>query len=145
MWNYKGQEISKREDLPPEAIGIVYKIHNHQESKYYIGKKILLNKRTKPPLKGYKRKRVEYVESNWLTYSGSNILAKKWKSEDCFREIIYICFNKTMMTYFETYLQFSLKVLESDKYLNDNILGKFYNDKIQKYKEDAINKNRENK
>ena len=57
MWNYKGKQIKDRSDLPKEAIGFVYKIHNWKESKYYIGKKILLNKRTKPPLKGYKRKR----------------------------------------------------------------------------------------
>lgn len=54
MWNYKGKLIKDRSDLPEKAIGFVYKIHNWKESKYYIGKKILLNKRTKPPLKGYK-------------------------------------------------------------------------------------------
>ena len=42
-----------------------------------------------------------------------------------------------MMTYYETQLQFTKKVLESDKFLNDNILGKFYKQKIIKYKDDA--------
>ena len=140
MWNYKGKQIKERSDLPEEAIGFVYKIHNWKESKYYIGKKILLNKRTKPPLKGYKRKRVEYVESNWFKYTGSNQFTKKWKIEDCYREIMYICYNRTMMTYYETMLQFKENVLESDKFINDNILGKFYKTKIQKYIDDEKTK-----
>ena len=140
MWNYKGKQIKDRSDLPKEAIGFVYKIHNWKESKYYIGKNILLNKRTKPPLKGYKRKRVDYVESNWLKYTGSNQFTKKWDIKDCYREIMYICYNRTMMTYYETMLQFKENVLESDKFINDNILGKFYKTKIKKYIDDEKTK-----
>ena len=142
MWYYKGKKISKREDLPKDAVGFVYKIYNKFEDKYYIGKKILLNKRTRKPLKGYKRKRVDYIESNWFIYTGSNIDTKKWEVEDCYREIIYICYNKTMMTYYETLLQFKENVLESDKYINDNILGKFYKKTILKYKEDEKTKDK---
>jgi len=141
MWNYKGKRIKERKDLPSDAVGFVYRIFNRQTEQVYIGKKILLNKRTKPPLKGYKRKRVTYVESNWLTYTGSNAESKKWKIEDCYREIIYICYNKTMMSYYETKLQFTENVLENDKFLNDNVLGKYYKTKIQKYIDDAENKN----
>ena len=141
-WVYKGKEIKDRSYLPDQAVGIVYKIHNFKESKFYIGKKILVNKRTKPPLKGYKRKRVTYVESNWKTYTGSNVYTKDWNTEDCYREIVYICYNKTMMTYHETALQFQEKVLEDDKYLNDNILGKFFKLKIQQYKEESITKSK---
>jgi hypothetical protein len=140
MWKYKDQIIKERADLPNDAIGFVYKILNKKTNKYYIGKKILLNKRTRPPLKGYKRKRVDYVESNWLKYTGSNTETKKWLVEDCQREIVYICFNRTMMTYYETALQFQEKVLESDKFLNDNILGKFFKTRIKKYREDESNK-----
>ena len=53
---------------------------------------------------------------------------------------MYICYNRTMMTYYETMLQFKENVLESDKFLNDNILGKFYKGKIQKYIDDEQNK-----
>tara|TARA_R110002050_G_scaffold67023_1_gene145224 strand:- start:853 stop:1287 length:435 start_codon:yes stop_codon:yes gene_type:complete len=141
-WVYKGKEIKDRSYLPDQAVGIVYKIHNFKESKFYIGKKILVNKRTKPPLKGYKRKRVTYVESNWKTYTGSNVYTKDWNTEDCYREIVHICYNKTMMTYYETALQFQEKVLEDDKYLNDNILGKFFKLKIQQYKEESITKSK---
>jgi hypothetical protein len=46
-----------------------------------------------------------------------------------------------MMSYYETKLQFTENVLENDKFLNDNILGKFYKKKIQKYIDDEQNKN----
>jgi hypothetical protein len=48
-----------------------------------------------------------------------------------------------MMAYYETMLQFKENVLESDKFLNDNILGKFYKTKIQKYINDANDKGNE--
>ncbi len=140
MWLYKGQQIKTREDLPEEAVGFVYRIFNRTTNKTYIGKKILLNKRTRQPLKGYKRKRVDYVESNWKTYTGSNVESKKWNIEDCYREIMYICFNRTMMSYRETMLQFKENVLEDDNYINDNILGKYYKKKIQKYIDDETKK-----
>jgi hypothetical protein len=144
MWIYKGKEITERIQLPGKAIGFVYSIYNTKTNKTYIGKKILLNKRTRPPLKGYKRKRVDYIESNWLKYTGSNAETKKWIIDDCKREIVYICYNRTMMTYYETALQFQLKVLESEGYLNENILGKFYKTKIIQYKDDEskYNQNR---
>lgn len=133
MWYYKGKKITKKSDLPDKAVGFVYIIKNNIEEKKYIGKKILLNKRTRKPLKGYKRKRIDYVESNWLNYMGSNSETKKWRKEDCYKEIVYICYNKTMMTYYETMLQFKHNVLEDDSFINDNILGKFYKKTISKY------------
>jgi len=39
-------------------------------------------------------------------------------------------------------VQFQEKVLESEKYLNDNILGKFFKLKIKKYQEEAITKSK---
>ena len=61
MWNYKGKRIKSKKDLPADAIGFVYRIFNRQTEQVYIGKKILLNKRTRKPLKGYKRKRIDYI------------------------------------------------------------------------------------
>ena len=142
MWKYKNKIIKERADLQIDAIGFVYLIINNKTKERYIGKKILLNKRTRPPLKGYKRKRVDYIESNWLRYTGSNKDTKQWLIEDCTREIIYLCYNRTMMTYYETALQFQEKVLESDTFINDNILGKFFKGRIKKYKEDEHDKNK---
>lgn len=71
MWLYDGKEISSINDMPTETIGFVYEITHKPTGKKYIGKKSLYHKKTRPPLKGYKRKRVEYVESDWLSYYGS--------------------------------------------------------------------------
>ena len=42
------------------------------------------------------------------------------------REIIHIAYHRKELTYLECKYQFSLGVLEDKKYLNDNILGKFF-------------------
>ncbi len=42
------------------------------------------------------------------------------------RKILQVAFNKKELTYLECKWQFVLEVLETNKYLNDNILGKFY-------------------
>ena len=133
MWKYKGKKIDSAEDFNEGVVGFVYLIVNKITGEKYIGKKILTNKRTKPPLKGYKRRRVTYVESNWKTYTGSNEVTKTWDYKDCERVVLHQCINKTMMSYFEVQEQFERRVLESNAYLNDNIQGKWFNDKIQKY------------
>ena len=69
-------------------------------------------------------------ESDWKTYYGSHHFIKemlKTGSENEFaREILEIAYNKKELTYLECKYQFVLEVLEKNKYLNDNILGKFY-------------------
>ena len=48
-------------------------------------------------------------------------------NEDLERKILTSGFyNKKELTYLECKYQFILEVLEDKKYLNDNILGKFY-------------------
>ena len=133
MWIKRDTDdvYSSIEDFPEGTVGFVYEVS--YQGKKYIGKKILLHKRTLPPLKGYKRKRVKYVESDWKTYTGSNEITKKWKSEDCTRIILELCVNKTMMSYYETKYQFQMNVLEDDNYLNDNVLGKYFRKTLNKY------------
>ena len=46
--------------------------------------------------------------------------------EDLKREILEIAYHKKELTYLECKYQFTLGVLESRSYLNDNILGKFF-------------------
>ena len=121
------------EDFPEGAVGFTNRIVNNKTNHSYIGKKILRHKRTLKPLKGYKRKRVKYVESDWKTYMGSSDITKKWKLEDCTREVLDICFNKTMVSYSEIKHQFIFEVLENENYVNSNIAGKFYKKKIQEY------------
>ena len=135
MWYYRGKHIKDITDFPEGAVGFVYQIQNLITERKYIGKKILKTKKTKPPLKGYKRKRVSFVESTWKTYTGSNITSKKWIIEECSREILHICFDKTMMSYYETKEQFKLGAIEDDSFLNDNIGGKYYRKRIETYNE----------
>lgn len=131
MWKYKDSEISSIDDMPNDSVGFVYQITHIPTGKKYIGKKILKHKKTRPPLKGYKRKRVEYVESDWKTYYGSHEgikqLLKENSENDFDREIIDFATTKKYLSYLETKYQFQLGVLEKQsEYFNSNILGKWY-------------------
>jgi hypothetical protein len=131
MWFYDNSEISSTEDMPKDVIGFIYVITHIPSNKKYIGKKILTHKKTKPPLKGQKRKRVEYVESDWKTYYGSHDeikrLLKEGNQQEFHREIIGFAKTKKYLTYLETKYQFTHEVLEKpDEYYNSNILGKFH-------------------
>lgn len=126
LWIYNGEPVTE----PLEgAVGFVYKITEEPTGRIYIGKKILLHKKSRPPLKGKKRRRIEWVESDWRTYYGSSDLLKEdvfAKGVDAFRrEILVWCKNKKAMSYYETKHQFLEGVLEKDSF-NKNILGKFY-------------------
>jgi len=132
-WTKGNKVFTSLDDFSFDTVGFVYKITHNISGEMYIGKKILQHKRTLKPLKGYKRKRVKYVESDWLSYTGSNDITKLWKPEECNREILELCENKTIMTYQEVKYQFKLNVLEDDNYLNANILGKFHSERIKKY------------
>lgn len=131
MWIYRDKEISSIDDMPDDVIGFVYEITHIPTGKKYIGKKTLKHKKTRPPLKGYKRKRVEYVESDWKTYYGSHEgikqLLKENKEDEFHREIIDFATTKKYLSYLETKIQFQLGVLEKQsEYFNSNILGKWY-------------------
>ena len=136
-WLYRNTVVNFLSDLPENVEGFVYLIEHKETGEKYIGKKTFRFKKTRPPLKGKKRRRVTYVESDWRTYTGSSDVTKGWNPEDCIRTILHICYNKTMMTYLEVREQFSRGVLESDEYLNDNILGKFYKKRIKKFIDDS--------
>jgi hypothetical protein len=58
--------------VPESAYGFIYVITNLETNRKYIGKKQMVSKRTRPPLKGKKRKRIEFVESDWKTYVSSS-------------------------------------------------------------------------
>ena len=133
-------EIKSIEDMPKGVVGFVYKITNTKTNEFYIGKKILHHKRTLPPLKGKKRRRVKYIESDWKKYMGSSEVTKKWNAEDCVKEISHFCFNKTMMSYLECFDILFSGFPHNKSVVNDNILGKFYKEKLNKYSKDAREK-----
>ena len=135
-WLYKNKEINEISDLPNNAFGFVYQTTHLPTNKKYIGKKSLmynlkkkLGKKEKLLWEGKGRppvyKRV-LKESDWKTYYGSHSFIKEANEEDLKREILEIAYHKKELTYLECKYQFTLGVLESRSYLNDNILGKFF-------------------
>ena len=135
-WLYKGKEINEISDLPNNAFGFVYQTTHLPTGKKYIGKKSLmynlkkkLGKKEKALWEGKGRppvyKRV-LKESDWKNYYGSHGFIKEANEEDLKREILEIAYHKKELTYLECKYQFTLGVLESRSYLNDNILGKFF-------------------
>jgi hypothetical protein len=135
-WLYKNKEINEISDLPNNAFGFVYQTTHLPTNKKYIGKKSLmynlkkkLGKKEKALWEGKGRppvyKRV-LKESDWKNYYGSHGFIKEANEEDLTREILEIAYHKKELTYLECKYQFTLGVLESRSYLNDNILGKFF-------------------
>jgi hypothetical protein len=141
MWLHKGKVINSIEDMPQGTFGFIYITTHKPSGVSYIGKKSLYHnvkrKLTKKELAeqtGRGRKPTTQVvqkESDWKTYYGSTKqiveLIKGGKQEDFTREILQFVFNKKLLTYHECKYLFSYGVLENpDKWMNDNILGKFY-------------------
>ena len=135
-WLYKNKEINEISDLPNNAFGFVYQTTHLPTNKKYIGKKSLmynlkkkLGKKEKLLWEGKGRppvyKRV-LKESDWKNYYGSHGFIKEANEEDLKREILEIAYHRKELTYLECKYQFTLGVLESRSYLNDNILGKFF-------------------
>jgi hypothetical protein len=111
--------------VPETAYGFIYMITNLVTDKKYIGKKQMVSKRTRPPLKGKKRKRIEFVESDWKTYvSSSNELVndiQKLGKEKFKFEILRFCDNKSQLAYYEAKEQFDKEVLIKEDYYNSMI------------------------
>ena len=141
MWLYKEKVINSLEDFPQDTFGFIYIVTHKPSGKSYIGKKSLFHNVKKTLTKkelaeqtgpGRKpTKKVVQKESDWKTYYGSAkpILEfiKEGKQEDFTREILQLVPNKKLLTYYECKYLFIHGVLEnSDKYFNDNVLGKFY-------------------
>jgi len=135
----KSRFIESLEDFPENCVGFIYLIKNRNTGKVYIGKKSLYSNTNKKLTKkeiaeqtgpGRKpTKKLVTKESNWKVYMGSSkeLLADiKEIGEDIYeRNILYFCFSKKQLTYYEINYQMKYNVLEVDSY-NDNILGKFY-------------------
>ncbi len=141
MWLYKDKVIENTEDIPKNTFGFIYVTTHIPTGISYIGKKSLIHnvkkKLTKKELieqTGPGRKptsKVVQKESDWKTYYGSAKpileLLKAGKHSEFTREILQFVPNKKLLTYYECKYLFKYSVLEhSNKYFNDNILGKFF-------------------
>lgn len=124
-----------------EDYGFIYQI-DYSDGTSYIGKKNLWVIEELPPLKSgkkrdnvidtvnriHKGKRVTMdiirKESDWRKYTGSSKLTQG--KEIISRTVLATAPSKRYLTYLEVKYMFLLDVLESDQYLNENILGKFF-------------------
>lgn len=143
MWydNFNNK-ITSIEQMPEGAIGFVYMIE-YTDGKFYIGKKNLYSTQTVKALKSGKHREgtVDVVykntgkgyrqafdvvkkESDWLTYQGSHEECKTRTVKK--KYILQYAFSKLELTYLEAKELFCNSVLETEDFINDNILGSFY-------------------
>jgi hypothetical protein len=110
------------EPIPEDTFGFIYEITNLTNSKKYIGKKQMVRKIRRMPLKGKKRKRVDYIESDWKTYTGSSDALNediKNLGMNYFKfNILKFCNSKFELSYFEAKIQFEKDVLLNENYYN---------------------------
>ena len=129
MWSYNGEEFIS--EMIEDNMGFVYIVTDKKTKMKYIGKKAFFSKVTKPPLKGKKRKRRSFKESDWKTYCGSSEAVKMLVEEnglDHFdREILYLCKTKGELNYMELREQILREVLlKPDEYHNAFVGGKIH-------------------
>jgi hypothetical protein len=136
MWYYNREEFT--EQMIGEAIGFVYiiKVTINGEPKFYIGKKnfysnrkVKLGKREEELRTDKRTKTYKVVRKlDYQNYHSSNHVLKQAYKDGIpmKRAILKLCYSKLDLTYYETKYLFSMNALESETYLNDNILGKFF-------------------
>ena len=134
MWSYNGEEFTS--EMIEDNLGFVYIVTDKKTKMKYIGKKSFFSKVTKPPLKGKKRKRRSFKESDWKKYCGSSEAVKMLVEEnglDHFdREILYLCKSKGELNYMELREQIIREVLlKPDEYHNAFVGGKIHRGHIK--------------
>lgn len=146
-WRYKDQLITGISDMPEGTYGFIYRVVHIPTKKKYIGKKVLyfernvkLGKKETEALREERKaagiggrvpaKKKVVKESDWKTYYGSQTeikaLVKESNPADWTREILEFVPTKKLLTYYEIKHIFINDALEDPDFLNDNILGKFY-------------------
>jgi len=136
-WSYQGQDF-ENSMIPEGAVGFVYEMQAVIDGKLvrYIGKKNFYSttkkKFGKKAVSSMQDKRAKkYTIQKKLSYevyySSNSVLKDAHKAGiNIRRYILKICYSAMELTYYETKFQFVREVLESDEFLNGNILGRFY-------------------
>jgi hypothetical protein len=120
-----------------EYVGYIYVTSHMPTGRQYIGKKNFFHTTNKklgkkelaeiPVTRGKRPTKKQIIkESDWKTYYGSATEIKSLPKEEMLRHILKLCKTSKQLTYWETKYLFQYNVLEDDRYINDNILGKFY-------------------
>jgi len=136
-WSYQGQDFDSSM-IPEGAVGFVYEMQAVIDGKLvrYIGKKNFYSttkkKFGKKAVASMQDKRAKkYTVQRKLGYesyySSNSVLKDAHKAGiEIRRYMLKICYSAMELTYYETKFQFVRGVLESDEFLNGNILGRFY-------------------
>jgi hypothetical protein len=117
--------------------GYIYMTVHTKTGRTYIGKKAFQHTTNKklgkkelaeiPVTRGKRPTKKQVIkESDWKTYYGSANEIKLLPKDEMKRYVIMLCKTKKQLTYCETKYLFQYNVLEDDRFINDNILGKFY-------------------
>ena len=136
-WTYNNNFFTS-EDIN-DWFGFVYVIEFLNTGQKYIGRKSFHTLRKDP--KNKLKKRVK-KESNWKDYySSSDILknlVKEFGKDSFKREILLLCKSSGELNYSETKYLFKNDVLESDNWINSNIIGRYYSENVKKYYDSNI-------
>ena len=107
----------------------MYRITDTTTGIAYIGKKSFWSNQIRTYKTGRKRRRVR-KESDWQRYWSSSVELHALvdsKGPGVFtREILTVASTKRDVTYMEEFWLFTLRVLETDRFLNSNIAGRFF-------------------
>lgn len=141
-WMYQGKYITSVNQMPDDVFGFIYLI-TYVDGTQYIGKKNVFKfnniKARKDGIaregtvkqvlrntgKGYRQAYdVVKSESDWRIYQGSHKECKIRKPSH--KEILEFATHQKQLTYLEAKYLFKNSVLESNLFLNDNILGTFF-------------------
>lgn len=93
-----------------------------KQPNYYLGCKKFRKKIKRAPLKGFKRKRICYVDSKWRDYTSSSESLNKWLKSGIpvEREILRIVESQWELNYFE-----NLYIMNSHSVFRDDFLNGF--------------------
>ena len=108
--------------IPEDAIGFIYIIVD-PGGKKYIGKKLLIFKTCRKPLKGRSNKRRGVKESDWKTYTSSSPIVQEnieKNGKDNYQFIILKwATSKMMLSYYETKEMIDRNAIFSPEYHNE--------------------------
>jgi len=125
VWLYNNEQFNPDQSFLEDYQGFVYLITEFSTGKKYIGKKFFWKPKTLPVTKTRKRKVKTRVQSDWMTYYGSNqelkLLVKEQGGDGYKREILHLCKTKGECSYYEAKLQFQYDVLLREDFYNEFI------------------------
>ena len=119
--------------IPEDAIGFIYVITNTLTNRKYIGKKLLINKKKRKPLKGRVNSRRYTVESDWKVYTGSSPILNedviKYGKDKFVFEILSFQPSKLLLAYWETKTMVDSNAIFDNNYYNEVLNCRFRNNK----------------